>query len=75
MDRALTLNEVAALLRVRPSTIYRLVKKGRIPGLKIEGEWRFNQDLIERWIRERETADSHEKITGHVPDEMQRKGR
>ena len=75
MDRALTLDEVAALLRIRPSTIYKVVKNRRIPALKIGGDWRFNQDSIERWIRPRETAESCEKITGQAPADIRRRGR
>ena len=75
MDRALTLDEVAALLRVRPSIIYKLVKNRRIPALKIGGVWLFNQDSIERWIRQREAADSYEKIIGQAPPPIRRNGR
>lgn len=54
MSTVLTLDEVAAFLKVHPSTIYRLLKHHRIPAFKMGSDWRFNQDSIERWIEERE---------------------
>jgi excisionase family DNA binding protein len=54
MSTVLTLDEVAAFLKVHSSTIYRLLKHHRIPAFKMGSDWRFNQDSIERWIEERE---------------------
>jgi excisionase family DNA binding protein len=39
----LTISEVAEVLRVHPTTIYRLIKCGDIPGFKIGGNWRVNR--------------------------------
>ena len=49
-NRTLSLEEVAAWLSVTPKTVYRLLKKGRIPGFKVGGQWRFNEEMIKRWI-------------------------
>ncbi len=38
----LTVDEVADLLRASPAMIYRLLKRGEIPGFKIGGDWRFD---------------------------------
>jgi excisionase family DNA binding protein len=57
MSTVLTLEEVAEFLRVHPSTIYRLIKKRSIPAFKIGSDWRFNQESIERWMKEREAVD------------------
>ena len=46
----MTLKEVAALLKVRPVTIYKLLSLKKIPGMKISGAWRFKRDMIEHWI-------------------------
>lgn len=45
----LTLDKVAAYLRVHPSTIYRLLKKNQLPGFKVGRDWRFNRESIDRW--------------------------
>jgi excisionase family DNA binding protein len=56
MATVMTLEEVAEFLRVHPSTVYRLLKGRNIPAFKVGSDWRFNQDSIERWIKEREAA-------------------
>ena len=54
MAIVMTLEEVAQFLHVHPSTIYRMLKKRNIPAFKVGSDWRFNQESIERWMRERE---------------------
>jgi len=46
----LTIKEIGGLLRVHPSTIYKLTKKGKIPSFRVGSDWRFRRDEIERWI-------------------------
>ena len=48
--RWLTSKEAAALLRVHPKHIYRLLRKG-LPAQRIGGQWRFYALEIERWAR------------------------
>ncbi|MBS3052755.1 MAG: helix-turn-helix domain-containing protein [Candidatus Aenigmarchaeota archaeon] len=47
-----TVGELAVYLRVCEATIYRMAKKGTIPGAQIGRSWRFHKDTIEKWIRE-----------------------
>jgi len=47
--KVLTVNELAEYLRVHRSTIYRLLKKGLLPGFKIGSDWRFNVEIIDQW--------------------------
>jgi acyl carrier protein len=49
--RFLTLGEVAELLRVDEMTVYRMVKKGAIPAMRIGHQWRFDEELIKEWLR------------------------
>jgi excisionase family DNA binding protein len=48
----LTVKEVGEILRVHPSTLYRLVRKGRVPAFRVGTEWRFRKEGIERWMIE-----------------------
>jgi excisionase family DNA binding protein len=50
----MTLEEVAAFLKIHPSTVYRLLKRHEIPAFKMGRDWRFNQESIERWVLARE---------------------
>ncbi len=45
----LTVKELADYLRVHPSTIYRLLKRGNLPGIKLGSDWRFSVEAIDRW--------------------------
>jgi excisionase family DNA binding protein len=56
MNKIMTLEEVAAFLKVHSSTVYRLLKQHKIPAFKMGSDWRFNLESIERWLAERETA-------------------
>jgi excisionase family DNA binding protein len=48
----LTLKDVCELLQVHQSTVYKLIKEGRIPAFKIGTDWRFLRDRIVRWMVE-----------------------
>jgi excisionase family DNA binding protein len=54
MAKVLTLEEVADFLHVHPTTVYRLLKKRRIPAFKVGSDWRFNQESIEQWVKKLE---------------------
>ena len=46
----LTIDELAALLRVGLKTAYTLAQNGEVPGFKVGGQWRFRRRDIEAWI-------------------------
>lgn len=52
-DEVMTVKEVADYLRLAESTVYRLVKKGSLPGRKLGGNWRFSRKGLDEWLRER----------------------
>lgn len=52
-EEILTVKELARYLKMDKHTVYRLARKGILPGVKIGGEWRFKKDLIDKWIEER----------------------
>lgn len=47
---AMTVREVAGYLNVDDKTIYRLAKRGELPGFKVAGAWRFRKVDIDTWI-------------------------
>lgn len=50
----MTLGQLAAYLKVHPSTIYRQLKKHNIPAFKIGRDWRFNRESIDKWRLEQQ---------------------
>ncbi|MFT3770581.1 MAG: helix-turn-helix transcriptional regulator [Minicystis sp.] len=51
----ITTRDVAALLKVHPKHVYRLLKAG-LPALRVGDEWRFDEDEVRRWARDRAGA-------------------
>ena len=51
-DDILTVRELCDLLQVHQSTVYKLVRQGKIPSFRIGSDWRFRRDVIERWMTE-----------------------
>lgn len=49
----LTVEEVAALLKLSPITVYRELVKRRLPGFKVGNQWRVRQDILEDWMEEK----------------------
>lgn len=48
-DEIFTIKELSEHLRVHPTTIYRLLRQGRLPGFRVGSNWRFNRTTIEQW--------------------------
>ena len=47
----MTVDEVAAYLKLSKITVYKLTQKGAIPGFRIGSSWRFNREVIEEIAR------------------------
>ena len=46
----MTLEEVAAYLRLKPQTIYTWAQDKKIPAAKLGKEWRFKKSIIDEWF-------------------------
>lgn len=46
----MTLEEVAAYLKLKPQTIYTWAQEKKIPAVKLGKEWRFRRSIIDEWI-------------------------
>lgn len=55
-DVIMTIEELAAYLKIPKSTLYKLVREGAIPSQKIGRHWRFRKMAIDRWLKDREDA-------------------
>jgi excisionase family DNA binding protein len=49
-DEILTVQEVAALLKVADKTVYTMAQQGEIPAFKVRGQWRFRRADLDAWI-------------------------
>ncbi|MBN1900294.1 PTS sugar transporter subunit IIA [Candidatus Sumerlaeota bacterium] len=56
----LTVNDVAEILKVCPRTVLNMAKKGDIPASRIGHLWRFEENEIHLWIKQKsETTNNH----------------
>ncbi len=44
--KLLTVAEVADLLRINKSTVYRMAKQGRLPATRVGRQWRFRESVL-----------------------------
>jgi excisionase family DNA binding protein len=49
-DAFLTTEEVLEYLQVNLRTVYRLIKAGRIPAVRVGRQWRFRKSDIDAWL-------------------------
>ena len=56
MTDLLTTKQLLELLQLDRTTVYRMLREGRLPGFKVGGQWRFSRQEIEGWLREQGRA-------------------
>lgn len=49
-DEVLTIEDLATYLKIAKSTLYKLVREGKIPCQKIGRHWRFRKPAIDLWL-------------------------
>ncbi len=52
MAEIMTTKEVAKYLRLHAITICKHAKEGKIPAIRIGRVWRFDKEIIDKWIGE-----------------------
>ena len=53
MKDIFTVQELAEYLKMHPKTLQRKAKKGDIPAIKINRQYRFDKEQIDRWLSQR----------------------
>ena len=48
-----SIGELADYLKIPKSTLYKLVREGKIPAQKVGRHWRFHKETIVRWLGNR----------------------
>ena len=48
----LTIEELSIYLKIPKSTLYKLVREGKVPSQKVGRHWRFRKKAIDRWLDE-----------------------
>jgi excisionase family DNA binding protein len=53
-DRLLTVAEVAGTMRVSNMTIYRMIKSGELPAIRVGKNYRIRESDLDRYLDERQ---------------------
>jgi excisionase family DNA binding protein len=53
-QEVMTVNELAQYLQIHRTTIYKLLKEGKIPAFRIGTDWRFDRHQISQWMMARQ---------------------
>jgi len=53
----LTIEELADYLKIPKSTLYKLVREGKVPSQKVGRHWRFRKEAIDRWLENTRSDD------------------
>ena len=52
MPEIMTIKEMAKYLKLHEITISKYAKEGKIPAIRIGRVWRFDKQIIDKWINE-----------------------
>ena len=55
-NKVLTIEELAAYLKISQSSLYKPAQKGEVPGQKVGKHWWFRRDIIDQWLAESSSA-------------------
>jgi PTS system nitrogen regulatory IIA component len=56
------ISSLAQYLHLRPDVVVRMVERGKLPGRKVQGQWRFFEAEIHHWLEERIGASDEEEL-------------
>jgi excisionase family DNA binding protein len=60
----LDINEASEYLRIKKRTLYSLVSRGIVPGIKVGGQWRFKREMLDSLFNR--TGTSGEEISRRI---------
>jgi excisionase family DNA binding protein len=63
-DKWLTIDDLAAYLKMGRTKLYTMAQKGDIPGNKIGSQWRFDREEIDAWVKSGQAAKPEKKSIG-----------
>lgn len=61
-DEDFDLDSLASYLHLSVAQVARLVERGKLPGRRISGQWRFSQAEIHHWLEERIGLSAEEEL-------------
>lgn len=56
MANWMNIDDLTVYLKVAKPTIYKLLKEKKIPGHKLGSGWRFDQNEVDEWIKDKRSV-------------------
>lgn len=50
-DQVFTVEEAAKYLKVHEQTVYKMVRSGQLPAVKIGREWRIHKETLDKFLK------------------------
>ncbi len=63
MSEIMTIEELAVYLKISKSSMYKLCQEGKIPGNKVGRHWRFQREVIDRWLSEHSVKSDQSSVS------------
>lgn len=67
----MTVEDVAEMLRINKSTVYRMAKAGRLPATRVGRQWRFRLSALEAFLDAGGDAAFEEESSGSAEKEKE----
>ena len=62
MDDLLTTKQLMEVLHLDRTTIYRMLNDGRLPAVRVGGQWRFSRQAIDAWLKDQKFSTAETKV-------------
>ena len=71
-DELLTVDEVAALLKMHRKSVYDLMRAGRLPYVQIQPQRgrRIRRSVLDRFLKSRDTGLGNSESLGYTPNDI-----
>ena len=56
LDKWLTIEDLAAYLKLSRTKLYGMAQRGELPASKIGNQWRFDREEIDSWMKSHATG-------------------
>jgi excisionase family DNA binding protein len=59
LEACLTIEEVLGYLKVTSRTIYRLIRSGELPAMRVGRQWRLRRQDLDAWLERQRHGSPH----------------
>ncbi len=72
VEKFLTIAEVSARLRLTSQTVYKMIKNGHVPAIRVGLKWRIPEDKFLHWLQSQESSSDSQTESQSLPKKINR---